>query len=186
MADLSSQSDEQLIARFARTGDQSALAELARRHEQSLLGLACGVLGGRRELAVDAVQETWMRVIRFGSSFTGRCSFKTWLYRIAINQCRNILKRAKSQGQNELTVNEAIEKSAAERLAERVETNHRLQRAVGELNEDRRMVLLLCYHRDMTHELAAEILEIPLGTLKSRLHAALTQLREILAVEIEA
>ena len=186
MADLPSFRDEQLIARFARQGDQSALGELARRYERDLLGLACGVLGGRQDLAVDAIQETWVRVIRFGSSFTGRSSFKTWLYRIAINQCRNIRKKSNANDQANAIDEEAIERTAEERLVEKIETNHRLQRAVDDLNDDRRMVLLLCYHREMTHELAAEILEIPLGTLKSRLNSALNELRQKLAVEIEA
>ena len=57
---------------------------------------------------------------------------------------------------------------------------------MDQLDEQKRDVLLLCYHREMTHELAAEILQIPLGTLKSRLHAALRELRQKLAVEIEA
>src|SRR5437773_12341501 len=92
MPEFAKLSDEQLLARFARKSDQSALGELARRHERALLGLACGMLGGREDLAVDAVQETWIRVIRFATSFHGRSSFKTWLYRIAINQCRNIRK----------------------------------------------------------------------------------------------
>src|SRR5262249_29261237 len=81
--------DEQLLKRFAK-GERNALGELARRYELPLLGLACGMLGGRRDLAMDAVQETWMRVIRFHSNFNGRSSVKTWLYRIAINQCRNV------------------------------------------------------------------------------------------------
>ncbi|MCH8805838.1 MAG: hypothetical protein IH986_07100, partial [Planctomycetes bacterium] len=75
-------SDEQLLERFVKRKDRTALAALAQRHERALLGLAGGLLGGRRELACDAVQETWLRVIRYGESFNGRSSFKTWLYRI--------------------------------------------------------------------------------------------------------
>ncbi|HWL95056.1 MAG TPA: sigma factor, partial [Phycisphaerae bacterium] len=82
-------SDEQLLAEFV-AGRKAALGELARRHESSLLGLACGLLGGREDLARDAVQETWMRVVRFAGGFHGRSCFKTWVYRIAVNQCRDI------------------------------------------------------------------------------------------------
>ena len=58
-----------------------------------------------------------------------------------------------------------------------------VRRAVERLDDDKRFVVLLCYHAGLTHEQAAEILELPLGTLKSRLHAALTELRGVLAAE---
>ena len=85
----SSATDEKLLGAFVK-GDQAALGELARRHECSLLGLAGGLLGGGSAAACDAVQETWVRVIRYGHSFNGRSSFKTWLYRITINRCRDL------------------------------------------------------------------------------------------------
>src|SRR5262245_18613819 len=82
-------SDQQLLQDFA-IGRRDALAELASRHERSLLGLACGLLGGRRALAQDAVQETWVRVVRFAGGFKGQSSVRTWLCRILINQCRTL------------------------------------------------------------------------------------------------
>ena len=82
-------SDEQLLKNFA-AGERAALGDLACRYELPLLGLAAGLLDGRRHLALDAVQETWLRVIRFAGNFNGRSSFKTWLYRIAINQCHSL------------------------------------------------------------------------------------------------
>ncbi len=81
--------DEQLLADFL-AGERSALVELARRYEPPLLGLALGLLGGQRDLACDAVQETWLRVIRFGKQFAGRSRFRTWVYRIAVNQCHTL------------------------------------------------------------------------------------------------
>jgi RNA polymerase sigma-70 factor (ECF subfamily) len=177
--------DEQLLAAFAR-GEGSALAELAGRHERGLLGLAAGLLGGRKDLACDAVQEGWVRVIRFAEKFDGRSSFKTWVYRIVINQCRNILASRPREvliGTEPETREEA---SGPERPAEKAETNHALRTAVENLPEDKRMVVLLCYHEGMTHEQAAEILDVPLGTIKSRLHGALEQLRERLSPEVNS
>lgn len=85
------QTDEQLLRAFV-AGKRPALAELARRYERPLLGLCSGVLASQGDrVACDVVQETWLRVIRFGGSFDGRSRFKTWLYRIAINQCRSLL-----------------------------------------------------------------------------------------------
>lgn len=189
-------SDEELIARFLG-GDRPALGELAARHERALLGLAKGVLGGREELARDAVQETWVRVIRFGHTFRAGAKFRTWLYRVLINQCRSMRPPRERTGYLEENAEgaERAEERGAERDGARspvlrvgasLEARARmdgLRAAVERLGEEKRDVLLLCYHAGMTHEVAAEVLEIPLGTLKSRLNAALGELRGRLAME---
>ena len=115
--------DEQLLADFL-TGDRAALAELALRYEQRLLGLALGLLAGQRDLACDAIQETWLRVIRFGKQFAGRSSFKTWVYRIAVNQCRS-LQTLCAAGANTATPQTISAKEAGPaRAAEAADQNH--------------------------------------------------------------
>lgn len=187
----SKKSDEELLSAFIQ-GRRTALGELAQRHELSLLGLACGLLGGRTDLAGDAVQETWVRVIRFGDRFNGRSSFKTWLYRIAINQCRNIASAMSSDqfSGSDLSPETAAygktpaHQTAPEEAAQTEERHAVLRRAVERLGPDKSIVLLLCYHEGLTHQEAAEILEIPVGTLKSRLNAALNELRDRLSSEM--
>lgn len=145
--------------------------------------MAAGLLGGERALARDAVQETWLRAIRFCERFDGRCSFKTWLYRIAINQCHSI-RSARPTPANVAPVprsNSSI--PAPDAAAESAELHGTVRDAVDQLGPDQRLMVLLCYHQGMTHTEAAEILEIPVGALKSRLHAALTELRERLSTE---
>ncbi|GDX99331.1 RNA polymerase sigma factor [Phycisphaerae bacterium] len=170
-------SDETLLARFAK-GDDAALAELAGRYESSLIGLAAGLLDGRLDLAHDAVQESWMRVIKYAKSFEGRSSFRTWMYRIVINRCKDLRdRRAKEPLADESPPK--IDESPLRLVAE-----HALQQdvraAIGLLPPATRLLLLLCYHQGLTHTQAAQVLDIPLGTLKSRLAAALAQLRESL------
>lgn len=173
--------DEQLLADFT-AGERAALGELAGRYERSLLGLAQGLLGGRPDLACDAVQETWLRVIRFGGQFMGRSTFKTWVYRIAVNQC-GTLQAVRTPPTNETVSQSPEDGSIPEQRLEAADQNHVVRRAVERLEDDKRSVVLLCYHAGLTHEQAAEILELPLGTLKSRLHAALAELRGTLAAE---
>lgn len=179
------QTDEQLLATFAG-GQTLALGHLARRYEALLLGLASGLLGGRQDLACDAVQESWVRVIRFAGKFDGRSSFKTWIYRIVINQCRNIRSSRPREVGAPATEPHGPAESGPARLAEAAETNHALRNAVDSLPEEKRVVVLLCYHQGMTHEQAAEILDVPLGTIKSRLHGALEQLRARLSPEVKS
>lgn len=178
------ESDEQLLREFVG-GRKAALGELARRYERSLLGLAAALLGGRHDLACDAVQETWLRVIRFGGQFQGRSSVRTWLYRIGINQCRTLLATRAVAGEESLAGRPAGG-PGPDQAARAADDNHAVRRAVEGLDDDRRLVILLCYHAGMTHEQAAEILEIPVGTLKSRLHAALSALRAALGAEVRA
>lgn len=173
--------DEQLLHDFL-AGERAALGELARRYETALLGLATGLLSGRRDLASDAVQETWVRVIRFGKNFMARSSLKTWLYRIAVNQCRSLtmppgVPASKVDPETPATV------TSVDTPAVAADRNHAVRRAVAQLDADKRFAVLLCYHANMTHAEAAEVLELPLGTLKSRLHAALTELRTLLPAE---
>jgi RNA polymerase sigma-70 factor (ECF subfamily) len=171
---------------------REALSELAGRYERSLLGLACAILDGREDLAMDAVQETWVRVIRFAGGFGGRSGVKTWLYRIAINQCRT-LRWTLADGNQEFAPESEgrIERESGREdrnglnppaVVERSESMRDLHRAVARLGDAKRELVLMCYHGEMTHADAAAVLEIPVGTLKSRLHSALTQLRGALAV----
>lgn len=175
--------DEQLLSQFL-AGERGALGDLAGRYERPLLGLAHGLLGGRRDLACDAVQETWLRVIRFGKQFAGRSSFRTWVYRIAVNQCRTLLPARALPEVAAPDYATPADGTTPHEAAQAADENHTVRRAVERLDADKRFVILLCYHGSMTHAEAAEILEIPLGTLKSRLHAALTELRASLAAEV--
>lgn len=137
-------------------------------------------------MAADAIQETWVRVIRFAGKFDGRSSFKTWLYRIAINQCRTVKSRIGHAQASPTAELRPAREPAAHASGSSADDLTWLRDQVSRLTPDKRTVLLLCYHEGMTHAQAAEILEVPIGTLKSRLHAALTTLRGAMASEAHA
>lgn len=182
MSDFSYETAEDgaLIARFA-SGDRAALGQLAERYERSLLGLAQGMLGGDRAGACDAVQAMWVRVIRYGKGFRGESGVKTWLYRILINECREARAGVRSF---RLLREGAKERGAGHAKAiEPDDSAARLRVAMKGMLSEQREVLLLCYHAGMSHSQAAEILEIPVGTLKSRLHGALVELHEAMGVK---
>lgn len=189
--------DEALLARFVR-GDTGALGLLAQRYEPALLGLARALVGGRMDLACDAVQESWVRVIRHARGYSGTngASVKTWLYRIVINRCKD-LRDARARSDNL-----AMQAAESGRLdgpsadahrgdlgqpsqdpALRGEFNVRLLEALDDVSPGARLIVLLCYHHGLTHPQVAQVLDVPLGTVKSRLSAALSQLRERLTEE---
>jgi len=176
--------DEQLLSRFAK-GDDSALGELARRHELHLLGLARGLLDGRDDLARDVVQETWVRVIGAAKNFAGNSAVKTWLYRILINRATDLRTRAAKldRGLPGNVAQSNGHEPPPEAALESGEQADSLRTAVAALSPDKRLILLLSYHEGHSHESAAEVLGIPLGTLKSRLHSALEELRSRLGTQ---
>ncbi len=189
--------DTELLAAFAG-GDTGALGLLAERYERGLLGLARGLLHGRADLAVEAVQEAWVRVIRFAGSFASKSEVKTWLYRIVVNQCRTLAAaewrdsskkkerrlRLARESRSVILADDPASDPVVRVVAR--EEPASLRAAVSELDTQQRDVLLLCYHAELTHAEAANVLQIPLGTLKSRLHAALEELRGRLSPEESA
>ena len=168
--------DEHILARFVK-GDNDALGELARRYEPTLYGLARALLGRRADLARDALQEAWVRVIRFAAHFRADSSVRTWLYRIVINRCNDLRATAARSTLAPLDAN-----SHAPAPPDPAPfPDESLHKALDSLPDSSRLILLLCHHRGLTNEQAADVLGIPVGTLKSRQHAAIVKLRETLA-----
>lgn len=172
--------DRALLAAFA-AGDEEALGALAFRHERALVGVARGLLGGSVELAEEAVQETWLRVIRFASSYRGESTVKTWLYRITINRSRDISARERRQGR--------LVREAADRLERTAEgetepgLSAALQSALAQLDAVHREAVLLAHASSLSQRAAAEILGVPEGTLKARVRRGLAKLRKIMEPE---
>jgi len=176
-------SDEELLVGFARASGNTAreaLQELARRHEHRLLGLALGLCNGREDLAQEAVQETWIRVIRHAKTFRARSSFATWIYRIAVHRCRDVMARERAvarRNSNAATPPEPRGLGAELAWARGV---------VAGLPQGEREVVLLCHMRGMTHEQAAAVLGIPPGTLKTRMTRAMQRLRRLAELDDRA
>ncbi|MFT3683765.1 MAG: sigma-70 family RNA polymerase sigma factor [Phycisphaerales bacterium] len=193
MSEQQQPSDETLLLHFTK-GDRAALGQLAARYENALVGLATGLLAGRVDLAHDAVQESWIRVIRYAKSFNNQSTFKTWMFRIVINRCHDLRKTTAlkppspaSAGEGGRGFARSDEGVAQARHNQQgvlrlttTPTHDQVATALNTLPERTRLVLLLCYHRGLTHPQAADVLDIPLGTLKSRLSAGLAELRETL------
>jgi RNA polymerase sigma-70 factor (ECF subfamily) len=173
--------DLSLLRRFAK-GDDDALGELAARYERPLLGLAMGILNDR-ELARDVVQETWLRVIKSAKHFAGASSVKTWVYRILINRALDVRQIKLRTRMGAISDDATSGMQGPEQAAHHLENGQLLRHAVDGLTPDQRLILILSYHEGLSHTAAAEVLDIPVGTLKSRLHAALTQLRARLSPE---
>lgn len=168
-------SDEELIALFS-AGDASAFEELVRRHEQRTYNLCLRMLG-KPEDARDATQEAFVAALKKLSSFRGDARFSTWLHRVAVNACFDILRRRQRRPEDELPEEPGpapgdLAESAAEALD--------VREALLKVPEDFRVVLILHDVQDLGYDEIAETLGIPVGTVKSRLHRGRVAMAQLL------
>ena len=182
-------SDEQLFAEYRATNNDGLFAELIGRYERELYSYLRRYLGNA-SLAEDAFQSTFMQVHLKGHLFDGSRRFRPWLYTIATNQAIDLQRRNKRhqlvsldrpQGSenaevgNLLDLLQTAESSPLERLdlRERVDW---VRQAVAGLPEQLASAVQMIYFRGLKYREAADELSVPVGTVKSRLHAAVQRL----------
>ncbi len=191
-------SDLELVGRFSSDDPEErerAFAEVFRRHQRRAFELAFRVLGDRA-LASDAVQEAFLAVYRKGARFEARSKFSSWLYRVVVNQCIDLRRREKRHrarslsgalgtrsGEDEAVLPEIAADGDTRPepraiLGERAEL---VRHAITQLSPKLAEVVVLRYPQGRSYEEIGEILELPPGTVRSRLNRAHAALRKLLA-----
>lgn len=177
--------DEELVA-AVQGGDSSAFDELVRRWERKIRGAVYRVVGSEEE-ARDVTQEAFLKAFRGLAGFKSEARFSSWLYQIALNLSRDKLRRRKLRNHASL---DAMEEDghASPALVSRAPDAHaqfqrndlarRVAAAVAALPDDQREVIVLKEYQDLTFVEIAEVLALPVSTVKTRLYRGLTLLRE--------
>ena len=183
--------DEQLNE-LCKERNSSALEELLARYRNPLMGFIYSVIRDYHQ-AQDIFQETFVRVYREAHRFRTGAVFKTWLYTIAMNRCRDAIRKRKRRptislesewaGSDGESGQRVMERVASADPGPREEAGGRemeaiLQRELSGLSEEHRKVVILNRLNGFKYEEIAEILGIPSGTVRSRLHYALEELRK--------
>lgn len=171
--------DQALLARL-RAGDGRAFEEMVIAYQHRVFGVALRMLGRRAE-AEEIAQEAFLRAHRSVAGFRGDAKLSTWLYAITSRLCLNRLAsadRRRVSHDDDAIARAADESASATDHLERREREAAVHRAIAELGDERRMVLVLCDLEGLSYEEIAEALEVPVGTVRSRLHRARTELRE--------
>jgi RNA polymerase sigma-70 factor (ECF subfamily) len=176
-------SDEDLVARSI-DGDTESFNQLVKRWERPIYALAYRTLG-RDEDARDITQETFLRAFRSIGGFRGQAKFSSWLYRIALNLCRDWIRRERRapvvQAPEGVDVIElASEPDPGESVEETVtrrNLSEHVQRAMGALSEEQRSTIILKEYQGLTFQEIADLQGCPLSTVKTRLYQGLTVLR---------
>jgi len=175
--------DESLLTAHLE-GDPRALELLIRRYKDELHGFLTRFLGSSAA-ADDVFQETFLQVHLAGATFDATRTFKPWLFTIAANKARDFHRKRKrramasldapvaSSGDSttlaELVAGEVVQAGADLEAADEAT---RMQRTISELPEHHREIILLGYFQRLSYQQIADVLSIPLGTVKSRMHAA--------------
>jgi RNA polymerase sigma-70 factor (ECF subfamily) len=170
------------LIELCRVGDLSAIENFVRTYQQDVYRLALSILDDPSE-AEDATQEALLSALRALDSFHGDSSPKTWLYSITVNLCRNRLQHHKRQerltkilgGILRVRNTPSVEESAVQH-----ESNEALWRLIHRMDEKRRIPIVLRYYHDLSVAEIAHILQIPEGTVHSRLNTARRQLHDVL------
>ena len=169
-------SDEDLLNDSA-AGDHRAFEELMRRHEDRVFALAVRMCGDRGD-ALDATQEAFIRAFRQASKFRGDSAFGTWLYRIAVNCCNDLLRKRRRVPVPEEDLPEPAGSSSSfeEGVAARID----LQEALARLNSDYREAVAMFDLGGIPYEEIARLTGVSIGTVKSRISRGRRQLAELL------
>ncbi|MFO0901648.1 MAG: sigma-70 family RNA polymerase sigma factor [Pirellulales bacterium] len=173
--------DAQLIA-ATLNGDSQSFGELVRRYQDRVLHVILHVVGDRQE-AEDLVQDTFVQAFVKLDTFRGGSAFYTWVYRIAFNLAASRQRRKRTsvsvEDQREQTGADPADRAEApEERVLREERAGQVQAALATLPEEFRTILVLREMEGCDYESIAEILDLPPGTVRSRLHRARAELRE--------
>ena len=183
IASTQAEQDDVALVAASKAGDQDAFAQLVLRHQRRVFNLVFRMLQQYEE-ANEVTQETFFAAWQGLPSFRGDARFSTWLYRIAYNCCLKQLEQRKRDSvlQTAIQAEQILqEESCDERAAAELETYERqalVREHLSLLPTKYRVVLILRHLQEMTYEEMAEILTIPIGTIKTHLFRARNLLKE--------
>lgn len=179
---VSTANENELVSR-AQQGDREAFAEIVRRNRAGMINVVYRMCGDAH-LAEDAAQIAFMRAWQNLKSYKPRATLRSWLYRIAVNAALDMLRKEKPQAALEAAERgraPSIVDEGLEKLVEEQELRQRVQQAVLALPEASRAVLVLREYEGLSYKEIAQSLDIPLGTVMSRLSYARKCLSEALS-----
>ena len=192
--------DDITLVERVRTGDQRAFKLLVERYQRKIYSVALGMLKDKEE-ARDVAQEAFVKVYRYIDHFKGDASFYTWLYRITVNICIDVMrKKGSTSGREAVEFDESVKMDMAEanigavgsrlgtnpqKSALRAELAQRITDAIHQIPEAHRKILLLREVEGMSYEDLARTLNIPKGTVMSRLFHARLKMQKILGEYLE-
>jgi RNA polymerase sigma-70 factor (ECF subfamily) len=175
--------DEELVRRF-RAGEAEAFTRLVERHQQRVYRLCLRVLSDP-EAAADVAQDTFITVLRKLDGFRGDAAFTTWLHRVAVNACYDELRRRRRRPALHVVNDEGRDHEPGPPIddrADEVAGTLDAAAALATVAEEFRIAVVLADVQDLPYDEIARILDVPVGTVKSRVHRGRLALAEALGI----
>ncbi|MEI6512651.1 MAG: sigma-70 family RNA polymerase sigma factor [bacterium] len=184
--------NDSVLIEYCQKGDRAAFDLLVRRYERKAYQLAFRLCNGSSDDAGDVVAEAFLRVFTSIKTFRQDASFTTWLFRIVTNVFLDIRKRERLRSHESLdAIHDLEEGSVTPQIADplpgpdaaidRDEREQLLQKAINRLPDYQRAMVLMFHVEGLSYEEIAEAMELPLGTVKSRLNRARLSLKQYLS-----
>lgn len=192
MPDFPNLTDQEIVV-LARKGQEAAYRELVRRYERPVFSLIYRMVRNR-ELAEDLAQDTFVKVLNALGTYRPEFKFSSWVFKIANNVAIDQLRRRELdtlslEGSPHATTPDAVEattlelgtggESALDEVANR-ELGGEIEQAIAKLRPEYRTCILLRHVEDRSYEEIAEVMDLPLGTVKTYIHRARHELRSML------
>lgn len=183
--------DDAILIRRSQQGDRRAFGEIVTKYQDRLHNAACRMTNNRED-AADIVQETFLKAFGAIDGFKGGSSLYTWLYQIAVNTMISLRRRRKVRKEDKkvplitddntrVCVDPPDRHPGPEEKTLQAELRGRIERAIAELDEEHRILVVLKDIEGLDYEQISRIVGCPRGTVKSRLHRARLKLRDALA-----
>lgn len=180
---------ENRLLNKARQGDVQAFEELSGTCYTKVYNICYRMLGNPDD-AWEQAQETFIKAFKYIKDFKGNCTFSTWIYRIATNTCLDYIRKNKNKNTvsieqetyEDITLKDRLVSSSPgpEKIAELNAQKAALKEALSRMNEKNRIIVVLRDFMGLSYEEISESLELPIGTVKSRISRARTELKELL------
>jgi RNA polymerase sigma-70 factor (ECF subfamily) len=191
----SERAGERVLIQRCKNGDMGAFDELYARYEKRVFNCAYHISGNYHD-ASDITQEAFIRVYNSIQTFRGDANFLTWIYRIVTNVYLDERKKSKAHRQTSLDEYIELDENAVTRqieddsplpaeIVERKERAEVVRAAINSLPEYQRIIVTLYHVEDLSYDEIADILQLPIGTVKSRLNRARLALADILSARPE-
>lgn len=179
--------DEKKLIGLIQSGDRQAFNELVEIYQTKVIHISYGMLSDYED-ACDAAQEVFVKVYRSIGNFRGDSSLSTWIYRIAKNVCMDFLRKRKEPS---LSIDEEKDdgpkleiednSKSPEQIAEKNEISRMVWSAVEKLDDKSRMIITMFDFEGLSYDEISAALEVPVGTVKSRLNRAREKLKKLLS-----
>ena len=165
------------------SGNKQAYAKIINKYKNPLYATILRMTGNQQD-AVDLVQESFIKIYRQLGKFDGKGSFSSWMYRVAINHCMDEFRKKRfNMEQVEIREDDVKDFHHPEVIFLKKEKNRQLEKLIGGLPEDERMILLLRYVNEQSYSEISEFMSLSLATVRNKLHRAKKKLRETIKEE---